>query len=145
MSIQNYKNHVRYYPAHHFVFYPLLLAGIFYAVRCAGRYPDQEREWIAMAGLLFLVGWLSFMLRQHYALGNQNRIVRMELRFRYYVLTGKRLEPVERQLSFGQLAALRFASDEELPALVERALKEGLSANAIKQAVQHWVADEMRV
>ncbi len=145
MSEQNYKNHARYYTPHHFVFYPILLVGIVLGIRSAAIHPEQVTEWIVITCLFFLLGWLSFMLRQHYALGNQDRIVRMELRFRYYVLTGKRMEPLERQLSFRKLAALRFASDEELPALVERALKEGLSPDAIKQAIQNWVADDMRV
>jgi Family of unknown function (DUF6526) len=84
-------------------------------------------------------------LRQHYALGNQNRIVRMELRFRYYLITGKRLEPLESGLRFSQLAALRFASDEELPALTERAVKENLSARQIKKSILYWLPDHMRV
>jgi hypothetical protein len=71
--------------------------------------------------------------------------VRLELRFRYYVITGKRLEPLEPNLSFGQIAALRFASDEELAALVERALKENLSPQQIKISIVHWLPDHMRV
>ena len=85
------------------------------------------------------------MLRQHYALGNQNRIVRLEMRLRYYQLTGKRLEPLEEKLSFGQIAALRFASDAELLPLMERAEKENLSPKQIKQAIQNWQGDYMRV
>ena len=85
------------------------------------------------------------MLRQHYALGNQNRIVRLEMRLRYYQLTGKRFEPLEQQLLFGQIAALRFASDEELLPLIDRTLKENLSAKQIKQSVVNWQADDMRV
>jgi len=100
---------------------------------------------MAISGLLVIIAWLSFMMRQHYALNNQNRIVRLELRFRYYVLTGKRLEPIEQKLSFGQLAALRFASDEELPALTERAVNENLSSDAIKKSIKNWQADNMRV
>ena len=85
------------------------------------------------------------MLRQHYALNNQNRIVRLEMRFRYYTLTHERLEPLEINLSFGQLAALRFASDEELPTLVQRALKENLSPKDIKKSIRVWLPDHMRV
>jgi hypothetical protein len=85
------------------------------------------------------------MLRQHYALGNQNRIVRLELRVRYFELTGKRLEPLESRLNFKQLAALRFASDNELPALTDRAIGENLSATQIKKSIQHWLPDNMRV
>jgi len=145
MKEQNYKNHVRYYTPHHYVFYPLAFIALIISIRCAIVYPGQSCVWMAISGLLILIAWLSFMMRQHYALNNQNRIVRLELRFRYYVLTGKRLEPIEQKLSFGQLAALRFASDEELPALIERAVNENLSSDAIKKSIKNWQADNMRV
>ena len=37
------------------------------------------------------------MLRQHYALTLQNRIIRLELRYRYFTLTGKRFEEIDRK------------------------------------------------
>ena len=145
MKQQNYKNHVRYYPAHHFLFYPLSLALLIFIARHAYVDVVNRTAWLVAAAIVFLIMWSSFMMRQHYALGNQNRIVRLEMRFRYYVLTGKRLELLESRLSFGQIAALRFASDAELPTLVDRALKENLSPSAIKKAVKDWQADFMRV
>jgi hypothetical protein len=145
MSRQNFENHVRYYAPHHYVFYPLLLTAIIISVYSGNHHPEQSNLWLAITILLIFIGWSSFMMRQHYALGNQNRIVRMEMRFRYYLVTGKRLEPVEARLSFRQLAALRFASDEELPALIERTLTENLSPDQIKKSIIHWVPDTMRV
>ncbi len=145
MARQNFQNHVRYYTPHHFIFYPLLLIALFASFVAYSHHPEQREVWIAMITIFIFVGWSSFMMRQHYALGNQNRIVRLELRFRYYVLTGKRLEQLESNLSFGQLAALRFASDEELPPLVERTLKENLNARQIKSLIVHWLPDLMRV
>lgn len=71
--------------------------------------------------------------------------MRLELRLRYYQLTQQRLESIEDQLSIKQLAALRFASDEEFVSLIQRTLSEGLSPDAIKQAVKHWLPDTMRV
>lgn len=142
---QNYDNHIRYYTPHHFVFYP---AGIALAVFCAYEayhHPGQRSLWLALGALTGLVLCLSFMLRQHYALNNQNRIVKLELRFRYYVLTQQRFEPIEEQLSQGQIFALRFAPDEELPALVQRALRENLSPDEIKKSIKHWLPDYMRV
>ena len=85
------------------------------------------------------------MTRQHYALTLQNRVVRMEMRLRYFELTGLRLEPLEEQLTTGQLAALRFASDEELPDLMQRAMNEKLTPKQIKMSIRKWIPDYMRV
>ena len=92
-----------------------------------------------------MVGWLSFMLRQHYGKTLQDRLVILELRYRYFALTGERLEPLETQLSDSQLFALRFAPDEELPALIRRAIDEKLSGDAIKRAVKNWKPDYRRI
>jgi hypothetical protein len=145
MQKQNAASHVRYYPAHHFIFYPLLLIAISVSVYKYATRPEQQDIWLAFAAAFLFTGWLSFMMRQHYALGNQDRLVRLELRFRYFQITGKRLEPFELKLRFRQLAALRFASDEELPGLVDRAVQENLSPRQIKDAVVHWLPDHMRI
>ncbi len=85
------------------------------------------------------------MLRQHYALTLQNRIVRLELRYRYFTLTGKRLEEFEYKLTDDQIFALRFAPDNELLPLIEDALKNNLRGDSIKKAIVHWKADYNRV
>jgi len=145
MARQNFENHVRYYTAHHFVFYPLLLVAMGASVYAFNNHPDQKPVWGAIIVIFIFIGWSSFMVRQHYALGNQNRIVRLELRFRYFVLTGKRLEPLESKLNIQQLVALRFASDDELPPLVDRAIQENLTSTQIKKSIQDWLPDTMRV
>lgn len=142
---QDYSNHTRWYPLHHFVLLPA--AGVF--TIAAGwqlaKTSDGDRTlWIFVTAAFFLMLASLLMIRQHYALGNQNRIIRLEMRLRYYQLTGKRLEPLEEQLGFGRIAALRFAADDELPGLTDRAIKENLSANDIKKAIKNWVADDMR-
>lgn len=85
------------------------------------------------------------MLRQHYALILQNRIVKLELRYRYFVLTGTRLEAIEYKFTDDQLFALRFAPDSEFLALIERTLTQNLSSDAIKKAIVHWKGDYSRV
>lgn len=145
MPAQNYSNHHKYYAPHHFIFYPVVLIATIFSVRCSFKYPDQHYLWMTIAAAFIIIGWLSFMLRQHYALNNQNRIVRLEMRLRYFILTNKKMDELESKLSFGQIAALRFASDEELLPLIERTLTENLSPSAIKKSIKNWGADDMRV
>ncbi|MCH5597272.1 DUF6526 family protein [Niabella ginsengisoli] len=143
MQVQNNKNHVRYYAPHHFVFYPLTAVLTFIAGYKAAK--DEGTIWFFITVLLIVIIWLAFMMRQHYALTLQNRLVRLEMRHKYSMLTGKDFEPLEEKLSFEQIAALRFASDEELVPLAIRAAKENLSPQAIKESIVNWKPDHMRV
>jgi len=145
MSKQNYSTHRKFYIPHHFVFLPGMLAFTIIGIRNALKNDEQQLEWWMFSVLSFAILFLSIMLRQHYALGNQNRIVRLEFRLRYFELFGKSCRQVEEQLNFTQIAALRFSSDEEFPALLDRAIAENLSGNDIKKSINNWQADEMRV
>jgi len=145
MEVQNYKNHIRYYPQHHFVFYPLMLILLGASIYFTISDESLRTVWIFISLLIVVVIWVAFMLRQHYALTLQNRIVRLELRYRYFTLTNERLELLEDNLSDGQFFALRFAPDEELPALVKRAISEKLSGTEIKKSIQNWKGDYHRV
>jgi hypothetical protein len=49
------------------------------------------------------------------------------------------------ELSEGQLVALRFASDAEVAALAEKALKERMKGAEIKKAIVTWRSDLFRV
>lgn len=109
------------------------------------HYPEQRAIWIMLCILVAVIVGFGFMTRQHYALGLQDRLVRQELRLRYYILTGRRLEDIEKQLPFKVIAALRFASDEELEALVARALSERLTPDQVKRSIRSWLPDTMRV
>lgn len=145
MKTQNYSNHIRFYTPHHFVFYPI--ASLLFGVTTAFAFKSEEYNmiWAAIAATIALIIWLSFLLRQHYALGNQNRIARLELRFRYYTITQKSFDTIEQQLSLSQLLALRFAPNDELVNLIERTLKENLTPDDIKKAVKNWLPDYMRL
>lgn len=145
MQTQNYKNHVRYYPLHHFIFLPVVTAMVVYGTVKSFKDEPHQLEWALFSMLSFFILLLSIMLRQHYALGNQNRIVRLEFRLRYFELFGKRSAAIEQQLSFGQIAALRFAGDNEFEALLNRTLQENLRPAAIKNSIQDWQGDYMRV
>jgi hypothetical protein len=145
MSKQQFSNHAKYYFPHHFIFYPVTAILLAVCIYFAEKHPDKKLEWYMFAIVVLLIAWVSFMMRQHYALTTQNRIIRLEMRLRYFQLYGKRFEPVEAKLRFRQIAALRFASDEELPLLLERTLQENLSPRGIKKLITDWQADHMRV
>jgi hypothetical protein len=81
-----------------------------------------------------------FMVRG-YALTLQNRIIRLEMQVRLARL-GR--EAQFARLDMQQIIALRFASDAELPGLLERAIAEKLTSDQIKRAVTSWQADLLR-
>lgn len=93
----------------------------------------------------FYILYLGIMMRQHYALGNQDRLVRLEFRLRYFELLGASANEAENQLSFDQIAALRFAHDLEFKILLQRAIHENLSALDIKKSITIWRPDNMRL
>jgi len=76
----------------------------------------------------------------------QDRVIRLEMRVRLErVLGPARRADVER-LSVPQLVGLRFASDAELPALVDDVRAGRVTdQDAIKRRVKDWQADWLRV
>ncbi|WPO78545.1 DUF6526 family protein [Flavobacterium sp. KACC 22761] len=144
MKVQTYYNHIRFYTPHHFIYYPVLLIFLICSIYFACTTNDALIWSFISVGFIFLF-CLAFMLRQHYALLLQNRIIRLEIRYRYFTLTGKRLEEFEYKLTDDQIFALRFAPDNEFLPLLEDALKNNLTGDAIKKAIIHWKGDYNRV
>jgi hypothetical protein len=75
----------------------------------------------------------------------QDRLIRLETRLRL-----ERVLPPERhgdiaRLTLPQLVGLRFASDAELPTLVQETLAQALTNDAIKRKIGSWQADWLRV
>ena len=97
------------------------------------------------AWLIVLVAFIILSLYIHsrvFALKAQDRAIRAEESLRYFILTGK---PLDHRLTLGQIIALRFASDEEMPALAEKAVTHGLSNDDIKKQIRVWRMDVHRV
>lgn len=67
------------------------------------------------------------------------------MRIRYFHLTGRSLYEKEGKLKLGQIIALRFAGDDELLELMDKAINENLSPKEIKMQVKNWVGDYRRV
>jgi hypothetical protein len=144
MQNQNYQNHRKFYAPHHFIYLPLLgfLLGL-------GVYEmineNDQLSWTLFSIVIFLLIYLAFMVRQHYALRNQNRIIRLEFKQRYFEIFNKRSDEIAEKLNFGQIAALRFAYDNEFKTLLTRALNENVSGDEIKKSITKWRADHHRV
>ena len=88
---------------------------------------------------------LAFLARI-FALGVQDRVIRLEERLRFERLLPDDLKPRIGEFTIDQLVSLRFASDAELPALARTVLDGKVnSRKAIKKMVQNWRADYQRV
>jgi hypothetical protein len=145
MSTQNYKNHLRFYAPHHFIFLPLMCFLIGIGIYKYNTDAQQKLIWGLFSVLSFCILYLAVMLRQHYALNNQNRIVRLEFYLRYFQLSGKKYDDNLDKLSFAQIAALRFAPDIEFLILAQKAMSENTIPDDIKKAIVNWKPDHMRV
>lgn len=145
MKTQNYNNHLKFYAPHHFIYLPLLIILEIFGIYKIFSDPENQLIWSLFSIVIFLLFYLSIMLRQHYALELQNRIVMLEFRQRYFELFGTRSDEVINNLSFSQIAALRFAYDDEFKVLLEKALHENISGDAIKKQIKNWKPDNARV
>ena len=143
------KNTLKFYPLHHFVLTPLALLMAGYTVlrytKVAGDDTQEARLWFSVAALALIGLGVLVMLRQHYALQLQDRICRLEVRQRYFEVSGQRFAALEKHLSLAQILSLRLAGDAELPALAQVAAKEKLSPKDIQARITDFQFDSMRV
>lgn len=134
---QSYRNHA-HQPYMTYAVYALGATGfgIFFARWWSLR--DQfSLGLLLVAAAVLVLGAIS----RTYVVALQNRIIRLEMRLRLREILPAAQAAQIAQLDVPQLVGLRFASDEELPTLVDRAVREHLSRDQIKRAIQTWVAD----
>jgi hypothetical protein len=125
---------------------PLTLGLFVWAIiRLFSAFGTDEIGTASFQFLIALVLLILPLLARLYALKNQDRIIRMEMRQRYYELTGKPLRVLEEKLRLSQLIALRFASDEELIDLINETISKDLRAKEIKMKIKNWQEDKRRV
>jgi Family of unknown function (DUF6526) len=139
---QNLANHSRFDPSFHFFLLPMILILWITSVVFLVRHPGRDQLW----GLLLVTAVaVNAVKARMYALKVQDRVIRLEQRLRLAGLLPESLHPQISQLSESQLIALRFAPDDEAPALVQRALSENLSRADIKKSIKNWQPDYFRV
>ena len=146
---QTFANHTRYDPPFHFfvaiVFLiNVIIAGYFliHALFLGRLVYILVHAWLLITALALLVAMTRI---RGYPIRIQDRVIRLEERLRLMSVLQEPLRSRIGELPDKQLVALRFASDEELPGLVQRALDEKLSNADIKKAIVRWRPDNSRV
>ncbi len=140
---QNLKNHRRFHPMWHFFALPVLLLNVVATVWHTLRHPITY--WTGWQIVLSVALLLAVLAARQQTLTVQDRLIRLEMRLRLrQVLTGALAGRIM-ELTHRQLIGLRFASDAELPALVERCLAGELKNDeAVKKQVEDWQPDWLR-
>lgn len=140
---QTYENHVRMHPPFHYFLLPSALVLLILTIVNAVRHYDRLESWILV--LISVMAAVAIVLIRVNPLRAQDRLIRLEERLRLAELLNEPLRSRIGDLSVEQMVALRFASDEEVARLVEKALAEQMKPAEIKKAVVNWRADLFRV
>jgi len=139
---QTFANYTRLDPPYHMFVVPVagisLLVAIWYLIQNPGFYS----AWLVVVAVAAVVLALKTRL---YALKAQDRVIRLEERLRLATLLPESLRSRIGELSESQLIALRFASDAEVPGLVEKTLSGKLAGAEIKKAIVNWRPDYWRI
>lgn len=102
----------------------------------------QTRDWaiLAVIAAVFQLAAISRL----YTVNLQDRIIMLETKIRCAEVLPAGQDADLPKLSKRQVVALRFASDDELGPLLERALRENLSPKDIKASIKTWRPDLYR-
>lgn len=135
MAEQSFQSHA-HRPVHTTIVWLFALVALVLIVRQPGW---EMRDWATLFVILavFELGWISRV----YTVKLQDRIIMLEEKVRAAELLPAGQDAQLKKLSAKQIAALRFASDDEFGALLERAARENLSPKDIKAAVRTWRPD----
>jgi hypothetical protein len=134
--MQSYQNHVHrpVLTAVGYLFAAIALVGFVVRLRAGDR---QAIGPLALCGAVIVL----LLISRRYTTRLQDRIIKLEMRVRTASLLTADQQRLFAQLTNKQIAALRFASDAELPLLLERAAREKLPPKEIKQGIKTWVPD----
>jgi hypothetical protein len=140
---QSYSSHRRFIPLWHFVALPIVLGGVLVEADRMYKYGIHKgTAWdlIYAIGVLLAVFYSRVM-----AMTVQDRVIRLEMRLRLSGVLPDSLKARVNDLTPKQLVGLRFASDAELPGLVEQCLSGSLKdGEAVKKQIKTWVPDFLR-
>lgn len=147
MKEQSYASHARYVPGFHFVTFGILVVNLLWSLYRLFRpyeegVPVFDRVLVVLvAGGLIAIAYYARI----FSLTVQDRVIRNEMHTRLEAALPPDLRPRIGELRRGQIVALRFAGDEELPELTRQVLDGKLTkVDEIKRAVRTWRADHLR-
>jgi Na+/melibiose symporter-like transporter len=139
---QDISNHTQWRWMFHFTALPILIINAVVWIVTFVKAPSMTSGWMAVV-------WVSIAMyvidTRFSILTVQDRLIRQEMRIRLERVLGASAKEKIAKLSCSQLVALRFASDAELPALVDRTMTGEFKAKKeIKQQIRDWQADWLR-
>jgi Family of unknown function (DUF6526) len=142
IKAQDLKNHARFDPLYHLLMMPVALITVLVAAYQITQRQKLADAWFFILSIAILIAFLKI---RTYALKVQDRVIRLEERLRMERLLPENLKARIGELNVSQIVGLRFASDAELPGLVEKTLANGWSNKEIKQNIVNWRPDYLRV
>ena len=140
---QSLQNHARIIPAYHYFIFGAFSINLVQSIMRLIGAPS----FATMSGVLTAAALIVLTLYARvFALKAQDRVIRLEMRLRMKELLPPALQPRISEFTPGQLVAMRFASDAELPDLARQVLDGNVQdKKAIKGMIKDWQADFLRV
>jgi hypothetical protein len=140
---QNLANHAKFVPMFHGVAFGMIAAYTLWSLYVAVTSFSVG----ALMSLLLGVGVVIVMLfARLFALGVQDRVIRIEERDRLERILGTEKRDAIQGMSTDLLIGLRFASDGEVADLFNAIISEGIADRAeVKKRVKNWRADNQRI
>jgi hypothetical protein len=139
---QNFENHAKLLPPFHFFVAPILLINIGWRIsRVIHAFSAGSLIGLLVALALLVLAFTARIM----ALTVQDRVIRLEMRLRMAEILPADLRARIGDFSTGQLVALRFASDAELPELARKVLQDNvINRTTIKKMIRDWQPDFLR-
>ncbi len=143
MTEQNFANHTKFVPSFHFFALPIIVINFVWSLF---RLKQLGISFEGIFGVVLAAAFVVLVFRARlFALAVQDRVIRLEERLRYERVLPEELRWRSDELTVNQFVSLRFASDEELPALMRKVLDEKLAERkGIKQLIKSWKPDYLR-
>ncbi len=139
---QSFAKHRAWTPMFHYIAAPITLIWFLHLARIAITDPSPLNGGKAVVAFAIAAG---VFVSRFMVLTVQTRVIRLEMRLRLKEILPTTLTARINDLTGSQLVGLRFASDAEMPALVERVLRgEFATQRDIKAAIKDWQPDFLR-